>query len=211
MASASSTFTGTENPLSEGGVWSALSTYWLNPRKANGLGVATLNNDCARRYNPSTLTFTADQFSEITIALMPTGGQLFYHYCFARMNATAGCYLLTTSADISAATLQIWRVSDAGAYTQLGANITLGGNLVAGDVIRLEAVGTTLTAKVNGVTAPSGTRTDSTFASGQPGVGGWAQTGSDVLFTSAWAAADIVAGAAPAPHRSRNPSYQLLM
>ena len=199
MVAASSTFTGTENPLSEGGVWSALGAYWQTTHKANGLGSAVLNNDCARRYTG--VTFSADHYSEITIASMPTGGQLYFHYCFARMNATAGCYLYTTSADVSLATLQLWRISDAGAYTQLGTNITAGANLVAGDVLRLEVVGTQLTAKLNGVTVR--TTTDSTFSTGQSGAGGWAQTGSDVLYTSAWAAADIVAAVAPPPSSSR--------
>ncbi len=202
MASASSSFTGTENPLSEGGVWTATSAWWNAPRKATGLGVAVLNNDCARRYTG--VTFSADHYSEMTIAAMPTGGQLFFHYCMCRMNATAGCYLLTTSADVSLATIQVWRVSDAGAYTQVGTNITAGSNLVAGDVLRLEAVGTQLTVKLNGSILRQST--DSTFTTGQPAVGGWAQTGSDVIFTSSWSAADIVAAAIAPPFR-RNPSY----
>ncbi len=56
MASASSTFTGTENPLSEGGVWTALSAYWQHVTKATGLKVdaAVLGNDCAARSLPTT-------------------------------------------------------------------------------------------------------------------------------------------------------------
>lgn len=184
-------------------MWAAPSAYWQAARKATGLGVAVLNNDCARRYTG--VSFTADHYSEMTIALMPGGGQLFYHYCMVRMSATAGCYLLTTASDISAATVQLWRISDAGAYTQIQTDITLGSNVVAGDVLRLEVSGTTLTVKRNGSTVRQST--DATFASGQPAVGGWAQSGSDVLFTSAWAAADIVAGAASPPMPPRTPSW----
>lgn len=185
-------------------MWTAPSAYWQNPRKATGLGSAVLNNDCARRYTG--VTFTADHYSEITIASMPGGGQLYYHYVMVRMSATAGCYLLTTASDISAATLQLWRISDAGSYTQLGTDITLGGNLVAGDVLRIEIIGTTINAKRNGTTVRS--TTDSTFASGQPAVGGWAQTGSDVLYTTSWAAADITATAVAPPMPPRTPSYR---
>lgn len=210
MASASSSFVGTENPLSEGGVWTQPTAYWQPMRKATGLAGVVVNNDGAMRYTGA--TFTADHYSEMTLALIPNPPTtLWYHYLFARMNATAGTYQLTTGRDVGANILQLWKISDSGVYTQIGADITTPSNLVAGDVVRLEVTGTTLTCKVNGTTVR--TATDSTFATGQPGIGGWYSSSgsSNVAFTSAWAAADITAAVSAPPFRPRNPSYQLLM
>lgn len=206
MASASSSFTGTENPLSEGGVWSALTAYWQHCTKANGLKVdgAVLANDCAARYTG--VTFSADHYSEITLAAVPTGGQLFFTYCMCRMNATAACYLATTAPDVSSTTLQLYKLDNSGTYTQIGTNITLGAAMAAGDVMRLECIGTTLNVKYNGATVR--TATDSTLATGQPGVGGWAQNStSNVVLVSSWAAADITAAVGGVLGRSRNPSW----
>ena len=66
MASASSSFTGTESPLSEGGAWVGPSTYWGGMRKATGAGVVGNGSDGGMRYNPSTVTFAADHYSELT-------------------------------------------------------------------------------------------------------------------------------------------------
>lgn len=209
MASASSSFVGTESPLSEGGVWTALTAYWQHMRKANGAGVdsAVLGNDCAARYTG--VTFTADHYSEVTLAAVPTGGQLFFHYCLARMNATAGCYLLSTAADVSTTAMQLYRLNDSGTYTQIGTNIGAPSALAAGNVLRLEVQGTTLTVKLNQGSGLSTLRTatDSTLATGQPGIGGWAQnSGSNVMLFSSWAAADIVASVSDPPFR-RTRSY----
>lgn len=207
MASASSTFTGTENPLSEGGVWSALSAYWQHCTKANGLKVdsAVLGNDCAARYTG--VTFAADHYSEIVLAAVPTGGQLFFQYAMARMNSTAACYMVTTAPDVSTTTLQLYRISNAGALTQIGTNITLGAAMAAGDAMRLGVQGTALTVTYKGSVVR--TATDSTLTTGQPGVGGWAQnSGSNVVLASSWSAADIVAGSSlPPPTRPRTPSW----
>ncbi len=206
MASASSSFTGTENPLSESGVWTALTAYWQTMRKATGAATnsATTGNDCAARYTG--VTFSADQFSEMTLKAVPTGGQLFFHYLFARMNSTAGTYLFTTAADIGANIVQLYRVDNSGNYTQIGTNITLGANMAANDVMRLEVVGTGLTCKYNGTTVR--TATDSTFATGQPGIGGWVQnSGSDVAIIASWNAADVTAALGAPPIRPRTPNY----
>jgi hypothetical protein len=206
MASASSSFVGTENPLSESATWTALTAYWQTMRKATGAATnsATTGNDCAARYTG--VTFSADHFSEMTLKAVPTGGQLYFHYLFARMNSTAGTYLFTTAADIGANIVQLYRVDNAGGYTQIGTNITLGANMAANDVMRLEVVGTGLTCKYNGSTVR--TATDSTLATGQPGIGGWVQNaGSDVAIIANWNAADITASAAGPPPRGRLPSY----
>lgn len=201
MATASSTFTGTESPLSEGGVWAVPSAYWQTTSKANGLKAVTLSADSAARYVGT--TFTADHWSELTVAAVPTGGQLFFQYAMARMNATAACYQLSTAFDVGANVIQLWKIDNAGNYTQIGADITLGASIAANDVMRIECVGTTINAKYNGSLVR--TATDSTLATGGPAVGGWSQN--NVVLVSAWNASDITSGAAP-PFRSRNPSWQ---
>ncbi len=207
MASASSSFTGTENPLSEGGVWTALTAYWQQCTKVNGLKVdsAVLGNDCAARYTG--VTFSADHYAEITLAAVPTGGQLFFQYALCRMNSTAACYELTTAPDVSSTTLQLWKLDNTGASTQIGANITIGSSMAAGDVMRLECIGTTLNVKYNGSLVR--TATDTTLTTGQPGVGGWAQNStSNVVLVSLWLAADITAtNTSLPPPRSRTPNY----
>lgn len=204
MASASSSFTGTENPLSEGGVWTTLSAWWSTTRKATGLACAVLANDCARRYTG--VTFSNDQASQVTLQAVPSGGQLYFHYVMVRMNATAACYLVTTAADIGANIIQLYKLDNAGTYTQIGANITLGANMAANDVMRLEALGTGLTVKYNGATVR--TATDATLASGQPGCGGWVQNaGSDIVIIKDWSATDIVAAVAGVLFPPRQPSY----
>lgn len=206
MTSASSTFTGVETPLSEGGVWTALTAYWQHMTKVNGAKVdaTVLGNDCAARYTG--VTFTADHYAEITLASVPTGGQLFFHYALCRMNATAACYELTTAPDVSSTTIQLFRLDNTGAGTQIGANITLGSAMAAGDVMRLECVGTTLNVRYNGALVR--TATDSTLTTGQPGVGGWVQdVASNVVLTNLWSAADITTAVGMPPFRPRNPSW----
>lgn len=206
MASASSSFVGTESPLSEGGAWTALTAYWQHMRKATGAAVdsAVLGNDCAARYTG--VTFTADHYSEIVLTALPTGGQLFFQYALVRMSATASCYELTTAPDVGSNMLQLWKLDNTGAGTQIGANIALGSAMVAGDVARLEAIGTTLNVRYNGTIVR--TATDTTLTTGQPGIGGWAQnSGSNVILITSWNAADIVASVSSTSCRSRNPSW----
>lgn len=211
MASASSSFTGTEGPpLSEGGAWSAFGAYWQTMRKANGAAVnaSVLGNDCGARYTG--VTFSADHYSEIVLAATPTGGQLFFQYTMVRSNATAGCYLVTTAPDVSSTTLQLYRVSDAGGYTQLGANITLGAAMAATDPMRLGVQGSTLTVTYKGAVVR--TVTDANIATGQPAIGAWAQdAGSNVILITSWSAADVTASVSAPPFRRCNPSYMYSM
>lgn len=84
----------------------------------------------------------------------------------------------------------------AGAYTGLGAT-TLSATPANGDVARIEASGTTITAKYNGSTDSSigAPVTDSSIASGQVGIGGWSD-GSGSLGADSWSGADLTGGAA---------------
>ncbi len=205
MAFASSSFVGTENPLSEGGIWTTPSAFWGPVRKANGQGVAAVNTESSMYYNA--VTFSPNHYSEIVLASVQTGGQLYFHYVNCRMNTTAGLYNLSTGLETGPNILQMYSVSNAGTFTQIGADITTPVNLAAGHKIRLEVFGSTLTVKVDQGSGMVTVRTDTdtTFTTGQPGVGGWAQAGSDVLFTASWSAADITFS--PPPSCGRTPNY----
>ena len=73
--------------------------------------------------------------------------------------------------------LRLYRKSGGSTYTQIGSTFSLPGALTAGDVIRIEVQGTTVTGLVNGVSKLS--TTDSNISSGQPGIAFFA--GSDAL------------------------------
>lgn len=90
---------------------------------------------------------------------------------FVRATATRnGGYLViyyNTGAHVHV--MILFKRTGGGTFVQLGATYTLPGNiLAAGDVIKLSAVGTTLDVFINGVS--QGTRTDSLFTSGVPGI-----------------------------------------
>jgi hypothetical protein len=205
VTSASSSFSGIENPLSEGGVWTQPSSYWSAVQKSTGLKSVVLANDCAARYTGA--TFSADHSSQITLLTIPAGALLMFHYVLCRCQAAnAGCYLLSTAGDVGPNILQLYVLSTSGGYTQIGANITLGANFAIGDTMKLQLVGTGLTCFLNGASVR--TATDSTYSTGQPGVAGWAQdTASNAPYISAWSAADVAAGASSPPPPSRTPSW----
>lgn len=206
MASASSSFVGTESPLSEGGVWALPSAFWGSMSKATGAKVTTVSTESGMYYNG--VTFSPDQFSQITIASIPTGGQLYFQYVNCRMNTTAGTYQVATSSETGPNILQLYQISNIGTFNQIGTDITTGSNIAAGNIVRLEVVGTTLTVKID---QGSGfvtlrTTTDSTYTTGQPGIGGWAlDAPSNVAFISSWSAGDIVSTSFTA--RPRTPNY----
>lgn len=131
-----------------GGVQSLFSTVFAI---GGGLGMGRV----------ATPTFPADQFSEISIANFsaPVGAMV----RIQSPSDSAGYIGLVNDTT----TLKIFKRTDGGSFTQLGANITVS-TMIVGDLVRLSAVGTTLTIYVNGVSAA--TRTDSTYAAGQPGL-----------------------------------------
>lgn len=85
----------------------------------------------------------------------------------------------------------LWRLVNFGGYTTLAqGSVTIS----AGDIVRLEASGTTLTAKKNGSTVT--TITDSTFSSGAPGVAGFSFTTSGTYtLLDDWVGNDLNAAA----------------
>lgn len=169
-ASFSDNFTRADaNPMSDpvsGGTWTTGSTYQgvcriLSNQLAGNTGATT---KVARVATPS---FTANQ--RMTVTLANTG---IYHGPMVRMQSSTDASGYTAYIDADNVTLKIYKFADdgtnsgAGTYTQLGANITITA-VTSGVTLGIEVSGTTITAYRNGVSV--GTRTDSTYSSGQPG------------------------------------------
>lgn len=106
-------------------------------------------------------TFSNDQFSQITIT--SAGGMTSSLGPAVRMQGIGESYYVLSGLGTKI-NLQL---ESSGVASTLG---TFNHQLVPGDVLRLEVLGTALTAKLNGTTII--TATDSTFASGFPGVAG---------------------------------------
>lgn len=112
----------------------------------------------------SSPTFASNQWAEITLASGATSA--IGPAVRIQSDSDADCYIVYCN---NGNEIIIYRIADTGSfgYTSLvssGTGITLAG----GDVIRLEANGTTLTAYQNGVQRAQ--TTDATYSGGQPGV-----------------------------------------
>jgi hypothetical protein len=112
-------------------------------------------------------SFANDQFAQVTISQMASNS---YIGPAVRCSTGSGGNYYGFYADT--ATRYIVRVV-AGAYTSLA---TTGTGFSNGDVIRLEVVGTTISAYINGVLWTS--VTDSNLTSGSPGMTSWANNNS---------------------------------
>lgn len=150
-----------ESPLSNAATWtqpagSANGTVAIVSNKAAGTGGA--ENIAI----VSTPVFPADQRAQIAYA----GGQ--YTQVWVRVTDSGG-YCLTTAGP---SVLQVHKVANSGSghtFTKLGADILPVRNIVAGELLELEVTGTTLNVYFNGQFIA--TRTDATYATGQPGLG----------------------------------------
>ena len=118
----------------------------------------TVSTDCAAYYSGA--TWGNDQSAQATLAAL--NGSTEYAGVTVRMSGSGGYGLITDGSGANTI-FTIWTGSS---VAQLGSS--LGVTWVVGDVIKLGIVGTTLTAYKNGTSI--GTITDSTFASGAPGV-----------------------------------------
>lgn len=175
---------------------------------ANGTNVSTLSNwnvgngdiivtTNAARANTGgsgphywyTGTFANDQYAEVTYSdATNTHGQI-----GPSVRKSANTTITLYGFEIFSTGSEFYkRVS--GTYTALGAG---GGfdtfTLANGDVFRLEGSGSTITPKKNGATAAQGAVTDSSIASGQPGLGGWSD-GSGSVGADTWEGGDLSSG-----------------
>lgn len=137
-----------------------------------------------------------DQYAEVTIQTNPaqndggpvvrlqTGAQSYYTFDINNNDAVA----LGSSQHA-----EVFSVS-ATVFTLVGSTATLVIN--AGDVLRVEAQGTTIRGLVNGVQKASGT--DSAWASGKVGMAWWEGAAASTSTISLWAAGDFSSGAVSA-------------
>lgn len=138
-------------------------------------------------------TYSADQWSEVTVkTLNNVSGSRPLIYPVVRMGTpTATSYYLrswnngTNNADI-----QIWRFDGVSTFTDMGSVYNPGRELVSGDRLRLEAVGTTLRGYLNDVLIA--TVTDSTYTSGQPGCALISGTAATDVELEGWSGGEMV-------------------
>ena len=114
----------------------------------------------------------ADQYAEVTVAAIGSAGSIGVAVrCTAGTTATG--YVFYSDLYLS----YLFKYVN-GSFTQIG---TTGSPFQAGDVVRLEAIGTTLRPLVNGQLWAQGELTDASIASGYPGIGGYGNsTGSRI-------------------------------
>jgi hypothetical protein len=148
----------------------ALTTYDSNFQNNSGALVINTNGVCPNsstneigvRWNGD--SFNADQYSQGTLAAKPASDSFFIGVgCRHAAAGTASYYLYYT-----ANTQTFFGKLVAGSFTAFGA--VMGGRTV-GDVLRIEAEGTTIRAKING--AQQRAQTDSALASGAAGLTGY--------------------------------------
>lgn len=127
-------------------------------------------------------SFADDQYAEAKIAQVGSAAQ-YMGVCVRAGNGDAYAFV------VDGTNYLMWKLIGYGSYTQLAFAALA---VTAGDTIRLEASGTTLTAKLNGATVT--TVTDSALASGRPGVAGQggAASGTYTLLDD-WVGADLAA------------------
>ena len=180
----STTFPGTERPLSDGNSWSTGKSVGLDwndvqttPGKAFGADFATGYNDCIAVLKKS---FAPDQYAEGTVhreaGYSPNTSheiELLLRFQITPHNARGYEVLWGHTGEVNVVR---WN-GPLGDYTPLiatsGPNI---GAAVDGDVLRAEVVGGVITVYKNGtrvLTAPSNT----TWTDGQPGLGFWPKPG----------------------------------
>lgn len=123
-------------------------------------------------------TFTDDQYAQGTLTRLVNLG---WAGVCVRANTAGTAYILMAS---STGYLVVRRVSFG--YVQIGGASR---SFSVGDIIRLEASGTTLTAKVNGATLV--TITDSNIASGNPGVACMGESATDYSAIDDWEGGDL--------------------
>lgn len=158
---ATSTFSGTENPLSEGGAWDSPGS-WADLQKDSG-ALTTGLNAMARRVTPG---MTGDQYSQITYDQDP-GSATWVGVATRIQNGADGSGYLAIAYN---GQVQLYRVDDAGSlgFTLLAAaNVSVG---TAPRQLRLESQGNTHRVLFNGTQVLTHSATGLTYAAGQPGI-----------------------------------------
>lgn len=158
---ATSTFSGTENPLSESGVWDSPGS-WADLQKSSGAFTTGLNA-MARRITPG---MTGDQYSQITYDQDP-GASTWVGVATRIQNGADGSGYLAIAYN---GQVQLYRVDDSGA---LGFTLLASTNVAVGTAprqLRLESQGNTHRVLFNGTQVLTHNATGLTYGAGQPGI-----------------------------------------
>lgn len=129
------------NPI--GGKWTTLGTWSPVQLLSNAAAGTSTAQDSIAYYNG--ISWTPNQFSEVTIGALPTGND--YIGPLVRMGPSNNNYYGLFAIGPLGPNVQVFLQKVTPTVTNLWfTNVALN----VGDVLRLEAVGTTLTAKING-------------------------------------------------------------
>jgi hypothetical protein len=172
----STEFDGTENPLSEGGVWTNggdVGLDWQNQEKDGGLafgtGFSAGYDDCIAHLSG----FAADHYAEATVHAVdgytpPSSHEVELLLRFEITANSARGYEVLCGWNGAYSQIVRWNgpLDD---FTYLDTTGPGFGALVEGDVIRAEAVGGTITAYKNGEQVMQAM--DATWSDGNPGMG----------------------------------------
>lgn len=163
---------------SSGGTWTSGPGAMNDARiLVNNLSTSGTTEGGCRVLAP---TFAANQ--KATMTFIGTGSQLGGIGVMVRMQGASDSSGYLASCD-GTTSVVLYRVDDTGtfAYTQLGAAFTVDA-VAEGGTMTLEISGTTLTLRMNGIS--QGTRTDSTYATGQPGTYFYSNLGRIALYSA---------------------------
>ena len=174
------TFEGTENPLSEGGKWSNDGLDWTHIRKGNGIAYSTQRGDEQGkfRYKDSLAVlsgFPPDQeaWGEVHID-KPNSDclqevEILLHFTCSPHSATGyECFARCVDDDSSYLNIVRWD-GPVGKFTYLVKKKGKGYGLKNGDVLKATIIGNVISVFVNDVKKAE--VIDDTFKSGNPGIG----------------------------------------
>jgi len=182
----STNFNLTENPISEGGVWTnggAVGLNWQNVRTTTGLafgsGTSSSYNDCVAHLSG----FSANQSAEATIFrqvgyISPDSHEVELLLRFAITSGNARGYEVTFSIGQTAAGIVRWNGAS-GDWTVVG-SVNLLRAPVTGDRVKATIVGSTITLyqDIGSGYVNLGSVADSKWATGNPGIGFFIRPGS---------------------------------
>jgi hypothetical protein len=164
-------FTGVENPLSEGGAWSNNGLDWARVIKADGMAQGTQSGNNGYDDSYATLSgFPPDQIARAVVQIAPgihppCTHEVELHLRWSDAPHWAQGYEINLG---MGSYMQIVRWNGPiGDFTELASVWLPPAN--DGDIFRASIVGNVITGYLNGV--PLVQATDSTFATGNPGVG----------------------------------------
>lgn len=183
----------------------SLGSNWTTVTSMDPLAVA--GNECIGTNSGShnvaywsANSFDDDQFSEMTVGAAAVGPGTTYWGPVVRAQVGAqSFYVMYVNNSAVGVTIYRWQ---AGSATQIDGGGVAPTVATPGDVLRLEIVGNALTAYVNGVARA--TATDSTFASGYPGINIFRDGTADNWTGGPTVTAVVAQGRAPVAARTEN-------